>query len=187
MPLPEKVIEQLGREPSTGTQGWAVGALLFSGGVLLLAVIIYAGLSFGYTPYLQSQLSSTKDQISALEKSISPGDQTQLIDFYSQISNLQALLNNHTLSSQLFSWLETNTEANVSFQSFAMTTGGRVTLSGTAATEADVNQQVAIFENSPQVSSVTVSTVGAPSLLDTGWTFTLVLIMNPSVFLPATQ
>ena len=187
MPLPEKVIEQLGREPSTGTQGWAVGALLFSGGMLFLTLVIYFGLTLGYEPYLQSQLSSTTDKVNALDQSISTGDQAQLINFYSQIANLQALLKSHTLSSQLFSWLEANTEANVYYQSFALSSGDQVTLLGAASSEADINQQIAIFENSPQVSSVSVSNVSAPQLLGGGWTFNATLVMNPSVFLSSSQ
>jgi hypothetical protein len=59
MPLPEKVIEQLGQEPS-GTQGWATGAIFFSFGILFLSVAIYFGLTLGYAPYLQGQLKDTQ-------------------------------------------------------------------------------------------------------------------------------
>lgn len=181
MPLPEKVIEQLGQEP-TKTQGWATGALFFSGGILFLTMAIYYGLTFGYEPYLQNQLNGVKNQISTLGQSVSASDQSQLIDLYSQIANLQTLLQKHTLTSQFFSWLEQNTEANVYYRSLALTGGNQVALSGTAQSEEDVNQQVAIFENSPEVSSVTVSNVTAPSLLGGGWTFSVTLVMNPSVF-----
>ena len=186
MPLPEKVIEQLGRE-SPRTQGWALGALFFSGGILFLTVAVYFGLTLGYEPYLQSQLSSVQNQVSTLGTSVSVSDQSQLIDFYSQIANLQTLLQRHTFSSQFFSWLEQNTEANVYYRSLALTQGDQIALSGAAATEADVNQQVALFENSPEVSSVTISNVTAPSLLGNGWTFSATLIMNPSVFSASSQ
>jgi hypothetical protein len=136
---------------------------------------------------LQSQLTSVKSQVDTLGNSISPSDQSQLIDFYSQIANLQTLLQKHTFSSQFFSWLEQNTEANIYYRSLALTQGSQIALSGGASSEADVNQQVAIFENSPEVSSVTVSNVTAPSLLGSGWTFSVTLIMNPSVFLASTK
>jgi hypothetical protein len=188
MPLPQKVIEQLGREPSTETQGWATGALVFSGGILFLALVIYFGLTMGYQPYLQNQLNATQTQISALNNSISASDQTQLIDFYSQIANLQALLSNHVLSSQFFSWLEANTEANIYYQSFTLSSQSHVTISGVAATEGDINQQLAIFENSPEVSAVDISSVAAPQIgAGTGWTFSMTLDMNPSVFLASSQ
>jgi hypothetical protein len=180
MPLPEKVIEQLGRE-TTDTQGWATGALFFSGGILFLALAIYFGLTLGYTPYLQSQLNATKDQVKALENSMSTGDQTQLVNFYSQIANLQSLLKNHVLTSQLLAWFEKNTEANIYYQSMALATGGHITLTGVAASEADINQQMAVFENSPDVTSVVVSNVTAPQLGGSGWGFSVVLILKPSV------
>ena len=186
MPLPEKVIEQLGQETPT-TQGWALGALFFSGGILFLTVAIYLGLTFGYEPYLQSQLASVQNQVNTLGNSVSASDQSQLIDFYSQIANLQTLLQQHTLSSQFFSWLEQITEANVYYRSLALTRGNQIALLGAASTEADINQQVAIFENSPEVSSVTVSNVTAPSLLGGGWTFSATLIMNRSVFSASSQ
>ena len=67
------------------------------------------------------------------------------------------------------------------------TNGDQVALAGVAKSEADVNQQVAIFENSPGVSSVTVSNVAAPQLLGNGWNFGVTLMMNPSVFLTSSQ
>lgn len=186
MPLPEKVIEQLGREPS-GTQGWAVGALLFSGGILFLALVIYAGLAFGYEPYVQSQLTAEQNKVSALNQSIPGSDQSQLIGYYSQIANLQILLQKHTNTTQLFSWLEKNTEANVHFQSLALAAANQMTVVGVGATEADINQQVAIFENAPEVSSVTVSNVTAPQIPGNGWTFDMVLVMNPSAMQGSSQ
>ena len=186
MPLPEKVIEQIGQEHAE-TQGWALGILFFSGGMLFIALMIYFGLAFGYEPYLQSQLSGAKDQVAALDQAISPSDQSQLINFYSQIANLQSLLQNHTLLSQFFLWLENNTEANVYYQSFTLATGGRVEMKGIAKTEADVNQQIAILENSPEVSSVVVSSVNAPPLLGGAWEFSMTLVMNPSLFLASSK
>lgn len=187
MPLPEKVIEQLGQEPPSGTQGWAVGALLFSGGILFLAIALYFGLAFGYEPYLQSQLSAAQNQVNALNNSISSSDQTQLIDFYSQIANLQTLLQNHTLPSQFFSWLEQNTEANVYYQSLGLSSGGQVSLAAVANSEADVNQQIAIFENSPEIVSVSVSGVNPVQPPETGWDFSVTLVMSPSVFSASSQ
>jgi hypothetical protein len=186
MPLPEKVIEQLGQEPS-GTQGWATGAIFFSFGILFLSVAIYFGLTLGYAPYLQGQLKDTQGQVTTLNNSVSASQQSQLIDFYSQIANLQTLLQNHVLASHFFTWLEQNTEANVYYQSLNLTQGTQVTLSGVAKTEADINQQIAVFENSSDVSSVSVSNVTAPQLLGPGWTFNATLVMSPSVFSASTQ
>jgi hypothetical protein len=186
MPLPEQVVEQLRKEPAK-TQGWAWGAILFCGGVLFLAALIWAGLLFGYEPYLESQLAATQKQVTVLDNSVSPADEAQIVDFYSQAANLQTLLANHVLSSQFFSWLEQNTEANVYYQSLGLSQGGVVTLAGNALSEGDVNQQIAIFENSSEVTAVNVSTVTAPQSSGAPWTFSMTLTMSPSLFLSSSQ
>jgi hypothetical protein len=183
MALPQQVIEQLGKEPSQD-QGWAFGILLFSGSVLVLVIAIYFGMSVGYDRYLQSQIQNTQAQITQLNQSISPTDQANLINFYSQISNVKTLLKKHVLTSQFFTWLEKNTEVNVYYQSLTLATGNKVTIVGHATTENDINQQVAIYENSPEVKSVSVSNVGLAQTTG-GWTFSAILTMNPSVFLSA--
>jgi hypothetical protein len=186
MALPQKVVDQMGRD-TAGTPGWAIGALLFSGGLFFLSLVIYFGIVDGYEPYLQGQIATTQAQISSQNTSISASDQTQLINFYSQISNLEGILKNHVVASQFFTWLEKNTEANVYYQNLSLASGDRVTLGGTAKTEADVSQQMAIFENSPQVSAVTISGVGASTIPGQGLVFTVTLNMAPSVFAAATS
>src|ERR1035441_315975 len=112
MPLPQQVINQLSREPSE-TPGWSGGILLFSGALLLIILAVYFGMIFAYEPYLNGEISSVQSQIATLGQTISPGDQANLIAFYSQIANLQSLLHNHVIFSQFLSWLEQNTEAHV--------------------------------------------------------------------------
>jgi len=179
MPLPEKVIEQLGREPAK-TPGWSFGLIMFSGTILFIVVVIYVGLVFGYEPYLSTQVSAKQDQITQLSQSISADDQAKLINFYSQISNLKTLLRNHVSGSQLFSWIEKNTQAKVYYQSFGLAPGNLLTLSAVAPTQADVDQQIAIFEASPEVTKVSVSSVAtAPS---GGILFNVTLLLSPTIF-----
>jgi hypothetical protein len=181
MALPPQVLEQLGKEPSQ-SQGWPLGMLFFSGGLLALAIAMYLGITLVYDPYIQSKTTSTQNQLITLNNTISRTDETNLIDFYSQVSNLKILLQGHVLSSQFFSWLEKNTEANVYYQSLSLAGGYKVTATGYGTTEADVNQQVSIFENSPEVKSVSISNVSVAPTTG-GWNFTLLLTMNPSLFL----
>jgi Tfp pilus assembly protein PilN len=181
MPLPQQVIEQLNREPET-PQGWAAGAVLFSVGILVLLAVIYFGMKFGYEPYLTNQVSQAQNQAIKAGQSISVGDEQQIISFYSQIANLKAALANHVYSSQFLVWLENNTEANVYYQSLDLSSGTRVSIKGIAATEADVNQQIAIFESSSKVTSVVVSSIAAAQSPAKGLEFDVTLTMNPSVF-----
>lgn len=181
MPLPQRVVDQLSNEPPK-TPGWSLGMLTFSGGLLLIVIIIYAGLTFGYEPYLNGQVSQTQTQIDQLSQQISPADQANLINFYSQISNLQTLLGNHIIITNLFSWLEANTEPNVYYNSFEFSGGNQITISAVAENESDVNQQVAIFQASPEVQSVVVSSVTRAQT--SGWAFGVNLTINPSMLLP---
>jgi hypothetical protein len=180
MALPQQVINQISRD-TDNTPGWSFEIILFCAGLLVLSLAVYAGISFAYEPYLNSQLTKNQTDIATLSQSISSSDQAKLITFYSQISNLQSILATHVLSSQFFSWLEKNTESNVYYSQFALASGNQITLVGNAGNEADVNQQIAIFESSPQVKSVAVTNVQLTSM---GlWQFTASLIMSPSLFL----
>lgn len=181
MALPQQVINQLSQEP-TATPGWSSGVILFSGALLLVTVGTYFFMTLGYEPYLNSQISDTQNQIAQLAQKISPDDQANLITFYSQIANLQSLLGKHVLFSQFFAWLGQNTESNVYYSQFAFASGNQITLTGLAKSEADVNEQVAIFEASPEVQKTAVSNVQLSAT--TGlWQFAATLIINPSIFI----
>lgn len=180
MALPQQVINQLSQEPAE-TPGWSSGVIFFSGGLLVVTLLIYFFMTLIYEPHLNSEILSTQNQVVQLSQKISPGDQANLITFYSQISNLQSLLQDHVLFGQFLTWLGQNTEANVYYSQLSFASGDQITLTGNAKSEADVNQQVAIFEASPEVEKAVVSTVGLSA--STGlWQFTATLIMSPSVF-----
>lgn len=185
MALPQQVIERLGREPPK-TPGWSIGILLFSGGILCIALLTYFGLIWGYEPYLDSQIAQVNTQISTLAKSISADDQTKLVTFYSEIANLKSILANHVLFSHFLSWLEKNTEANIYYQHLTFSAGNQVVVSGIAKSEADVNQQMAIFEAAPEVKTVTLSGI---SLVGTtgDWQFNMSLVVDPAAVLRASQ
>jgi len=180
MPLPQQVIEQLGREPES-SHGWATGAILFSGGVLLFVAAMYLGMKWGYEPYVQGQYDQARNQVSSTTNAISIPDEQRIIGLYSQSANLRMALANHVYVSNLLGWLATSTEANVYYQNFDLSAGNRVSVKGIAKTEADVNQQIAVFENAPSVASVVVSNVSAVQN-GAGFQFDVTLTMRPSVF-----
>jgi len=181
MALPQQVVEQL-NQGSRRTPGWSSGIILFSGSILFIIVVVYAGLQFGYQPYLNGQLSSLESQAQKVGQSVSPADQASLVTFYSQINNLQSLIKNHVFFSQFLTWLEQNTEANVYYTSMSFASNDQITLLGVAKTQADVSQQVAVFEAAPEISGISLSNVVLASVANE-WTFNVVLTMKPSVFL----
>ncbi|MGC9968163.1 MAG: hypothetical protein ABSC29_00295 [Minisyncoccia bacterium] len=181
MALPQQVIDRLTREPPE-TPGWSLGLLTFSCGILAIALAVYFGLTFGYEPYLDAQTAQLSTQINTLTKSISSDDRAKFITFYSEIVNVKTAVANHVVFSRFLSWLEKNTEANVYYSHLAFSAGNKIALSGAAKTEADVNQQAAIFEAAPEVRAVDLSSV---VLSATGgqWQFNMILTMDPSLTL----
>jgi hypothetical protein len=184
MPLPQQVINQMSRD-SEKTPGWSSGVLFFSLGLLALVVAIYFFLLGFYGPYLGGQLSGLESQVATANQSIASGDETQLVSFYSQVSNVQTLLKNHIVFSQFLSWLEQSTVASVYYTQFSFSSGTQVTLTGSALTEGSITQQIAIFESSPAVKKTIVTNISASQ--QTGiWSFSVSLVMNPSLFIAST-
>lgn len=180
MPLPQKVIEQLGREPPK-TPGWSGHLLMFSGTIFAITLFIYLGLAYGYESYLQSGVKKLQDQIQAFGRQISPDEQAKLVGFYSQIANLRTLLSKHVVSSRAFAWLEKNTQANVYYASFDLdVAGSQLTFAVKAKTMADVLQQIAIFENLPEIGKLRISNVSLGS--DGWWQFSASIVLPSGYF-----
>jgi hypothetical protein len=184
MPLPQQVINQLSREPAVQTPGWSSGILTLTGGIFVMAIVIYLGITFVYEPRLESTMIDLQSQAASLVRSVSQDDQAKLVGFYSQVSNLRGLLRDHILFSQFLAWLETHTEANISYTqfSFASANGNQVTLTGLSRTIPDISQQAAVFEASPLVKSVSISNVMLSTSNAGLYQFTATLIMLPTVF-----
>ena len=176
MALPQQVIERLSREPPK-TPGWSFGLLMFSGVIFFIALLAYFGLTLGYEPYLNGQISQLNAKIDALAKSISPDDQARFITFYSEITNLKSVLGNHVFFSQFLAWLEKNTQANVYYSHLAFSSENRIMLTGNAKSVTDISQQIAIFEAAHEVNSVGLSAV---SFLPASgqWQFNVTLTMG---------
>lgn len=180
MPLPQQVVEKLSREPIK-TPGWSGGILIYAGALLGIVIALYIALAFVYAPILRARISSTQDQITALNKSISATDEQKLAVYYSQVTNLRSIIQKHVFFSPFLSWLETHTETGVSFGTLNYTTGNQVTFSGTALKQTDVNQQVAVFQSAPEVQTVSISNLSF-SPIDNTWQFNVSLVMQPSIF-----
>jgi hypothetical protein len=180
MPLPQQVINQLSREPAE-TPGWASSVILFSTMLFAIVIAAYLLMVFVYGPYLNNSLTAVQGQVATIDQSIASGDETNLVNFYSQIVNLRSVLGTHIAFSQFFDWLAANTEANVYYSQLSFASGNEITLSGVGRSESDVTQQIAIFESSPAVEKIAVSNVGL-SNTNGLWTFAATLLMNPSLW-----
>jgi len=183
MALPQQVIDRLSNDTQK-TPKWSSGLLFFSIGIFLIVIFIYFGIIVGYEPYLNSQISQLQQKMDAASKSISADQEGALLSFYSGLFHLQTLLKSHAVFTPFFAWLEKNTEANVYYSHVVFSSGNQVALMVEAKTQADIDEQLAIFESAPEVSHFTVSAI-APLQINKGlWQqANIILFMNSSIFL----
>ncbi len=163
MPLPEEVINRLSEDRPT-TPGWSSGILGFSLALLGVCVVVYAVMVFVYQPYVTRQLNAATAQAASIDSSPVIAQAGPLATFYSQVIHIQGLLRKHVAFSQFMTWLEKSTQTNVYYGSLSFTSGNQVVMTVLGRTEADVNQQIAIFQSDPSVTNVSVSNVSLTGL-----------------------
>jgi len=179
MPLPQKVVEQLGREPSQ-TPGWSRKLLMFSGTIFFIALFVYFGLSFGYTPYLAAQIAQINKDIDQFGQQVSVGDQLKLVSFYSQLGNIKSLLSSQIVGLRVFDWIEKNTQVNSYLRNLAVNfPGDQVSYGVSTITMNDALQQVAWFQEKPEIKKVGI---GGISSAGNEWQFDVQLILDKGYF-----
>lgn len=92
---------------------WRIFSFSFIIFIALLAV--YAGMEFGYKPFLNSRIKSLDQKVAALTQSINEEQQNSLINFYSQLVNLKDLVNSHIITSNFLELLENNTYLEIHY------------------------------------------------------------------------
>ncbi len=152
MALPENVVDQLTREP-VQTPGWPLRLIFAASGVFVASLLAFAGLTYAWLPYVQSQTDQLRSQVQAFTSKIPTTDAGTLENFYSQLSNVKTLLDKHIAVSPVFAWLEKNTDQNIYFTKFnlGLANGERLVLDGIAKSPDDVaDQNCAAFQKLPQ-------------------------------------
>jgi len=172
------IAEKLGQEKLS--VGWPWRLFSFSFLIILAAVVVYFGLAFGYKNFLTDRVNDVDFEIQQLSESIPQDQQDKLIKFYGQLANLQTLLNNHIISSNIFPILERNTNQGVFYNSaeFKMT-DRRLVLEGVANSYQVLSQQLEAFNRVPDIDKVIVN----ESYLSSGRVaFRLFIILNEKIF-----
>ncbi len=145
-------------EPEKIPVGWPWRLLSIVSAIFLFAVLVYAGLAFGYGPYLASQLREVENEIDQLAASVPREDQEQFVKFYSQLVNLEGLLNDHALVSNLFPLLEQTTHQQVYYTNASLgVSGSELELTGFAGDLTALSEQLEIFDQSEEVNRYSLS------------------------------
>jgi hypothetical protein len=129
--------------------------IFFSFLLLLIAVLIYLGLTLGYKPALNNSIGKLKSELESLSNKINPAQQENLIAISSQVSNIKDLLADHVFASKLFLLLEKNTHKNVAYRSLETDILGReLTIDGVAGSYNDLVAQLTIYEKADGIEKV---------------------------------
>ena len=129
-----------------------------SGLLFLLVLLIYAGFSLGYKPFLESRLSEVEQQLQDLTAAITIDDQEDFTRFYSQLANFNEILANHPLPSKLFPFLENITNRRVLYTNLDLQMKERkLSLEGAAASYGVLAEQLESYEQESAIESYTLN------------------------------
>jgi hypothetical protein len=155
--------------------------LMFSAVLFGFFLLSYLGMKFGYETYLNGQVVAIGKQVTALENQVGQTEQKGFVEFYSQLSNLETVLNRHKFGGNIFSFLEANTLPSVYYTSATFSAGeNSVAISGVATTIEDLVQQLSILQSAPNVDRAVLSKMGFTQ--DKKVNFDVVIGLNDSFF-----
>jgi CBS domain-containing protein len=155
------------QQPSEAGFPWRI--LVASIIIFGITVLLYLGMTFGYAPYLNSQIASVNSQFSKLTQSLDEQQQQDLIGFYSQLYNIKTLSAIHLYPSRFFDFLEKNTYSNVRISSAQVgASNGEIKLEGIASDYDVLTNQISAFKFADGVSDVMLESSKARSLTDGG-------------------
>ena len=170
--------EQFARETISVGLPWRL--LTFSLVLFIFSFFIYAGLRFGYRTYITSEAERIDTQIQELGNTVTAEEQESFIDFYSQLVNLERVLNRHDFSGNIFRFLERTTLGGVYYTDAEFTASeGALLIKGVSASSASLVQQLTLFDEASEIDRVIVNETQSDNIETT---FTLTVFFVPDFF-----
>lgn len=152
----QNLVDKLGTERLPASWPWRL--FLFSFFIFAAVAIVYFGLSLGYEPFLNKQVAKRDGEIAQLSAAVPEADQENFIKFYSQLANLEEILNKHIIASNAFPFLEKNTNKQVYYNILDFSAAERrLTLDGIAQSYDVLAQQLEAFNQAPEVERFLVN------------------------------
>lgn len=154
--------------------------LVFSVFIFGFSALVFLGVKFGYGTYLDGQSKRIESETESLASAVSDKEQEGLVSFYSQLANIEKVLNRHSFSSNVFSFLERATIPEVYYGSASFSGSDfSVSLQGKARSFEDLIGQLTVFDNSPEVQETVLERMGFEG---GGTSFGLRLKLKPAYF-----
>lgn len=162
------------------TLGWPWKLLVFSLFSFSFSVFLYLGMLAGYKPFLNSKIKGLNESISQLGLAVKEEDRTSFLAFYSQLVNLDKLLDRHVQGRTVFDLLERYTGPDVYYQGAIIVLANNfIRLNGVSKNYESLTGQLAAFENAPLVERAVLDN---SSKGDVGVNFVIRLTVKPEFF-----
>lgn len=160
--------------------GWPWQLFLVTLAVFSASVLIYFGLAFGYRPFLQNEINQIQGEISNLSLQVSNDERRNFVNFYSQLVNLDKILQTHTAASKIFNFLEENILPEVAVNSLEIEVDEKaVSLDAAAKSYDNLIEQMIILEKSPLIEKASLE---SSQLSGNVVRFRVKLIFQPKIF-----
>lgn len=153
-----------------------------------LVLVIFSYAAFYVKTYIEKQKMAALDQKIALYgNGQQKQDEKTVLDQQKKINDFTKLIQNHKISSNVFTFLEANTLPGVVFSSLNMSQiTNELRLSGEADSMATLGKQFTIFENATKyIQNISVLNSQTAASGKTG--FVLNISLEPSIFTYANQ
>lgn len=166
-------------DPERMPPSWPWRIFTFSLVFFSLSIVFYLGLRLGYRAFLDAQINEKDLEIAALAESVPVEEQEALIKFYSQLANLQEILNQHVIVSKIFPVLEKYTNKKVFYNGLGLNSKTReLTLDSVADSYEILAQQLEAFKQAPEVERLVINDSGVK---DNKVNFQLLLTLKEQV------
>jgi len=140
--------------------GWLSKFIRFGVILLVITIVVYILSNFVYIIFLDKEVADLENKIQGLEQEIPKQDREEVTIFYSQLVNLQKLLESHLYPTQIFERLELITLPRVSFTNFNYDFGeGRLKIDGYAQNLDLIAQQLLAFQRTSEFSKIVISDI----------------------------
>lgn len=156
--------------------------LFYSAFVLMMSIgLCY--LIFSFKVYLQSQkINEIQNRINAYGTDEQRKAEKEVLDYKKKIDDFTAIINNRKISSNIFSFIESNTLSDVWFSGFDMSESkNKIRLSGEAENMEIFSRQVQSFEKSEDYIKE-VNILGSEADATGKIKFALDLSLTPKIF-----
>ncbi len=157
--------------------------IVFYAASLMLVIAIFCYCIFAIKIYFQNQsLAAMDEKIALYGTQEQKATEQAVMDYKKKIDDFAIILDKHTITSNVFAFIEKNTLPNIWFSNFDMSsTINEIRLSGEADTAETLSRQVKLFEDSKEyVRNISVlnTQIGASGKI----VFTLDLFVNAKIF-----